>query len=45
MSTTVTKARPEAPAARPPAPRKTLTWQQLREALPGAVRKLDPRTQ
>lgn len=45
MSTTVTEARPEAPAARPPAPRKTLTWQQLREALPGAVRKLDPRTQ
>lgn len=45
MSTTVTDARPEAPAARPAAPRKTLTWQQLREALPGAVRKLDPRTQ
>ena len=45
MSTTVTEARPEAPAARPAAPRKTLTWQQLREALPGAVRKLDPRTQ
>lgn len=45
MSTTVTEARPETPAARPPAPRKTLTWQQLREALPGAVRKLDPRTQ
>ena len=45
MSTTVTEARPEAPAARTAAPRKTLTWQQLREALPGAVRKLDPRTQ
>ena len=37
MSTTVTEARPEAPAARPPAPRKTLTWQQLREALPGTT--------
>ncbi|RLY93889.1 K(+)-transporting ATPase subunit B [Kocuria tytonicola] len=44
MSTT-TGTRTASTAQRPAAPRKTLTVQQLREALPGAVRKLDPRTQ
>jgi len=36
---------PPAGAPAPAAPRKTLTAQQLRAALPGAARKLDPRTQ
>ncbi|QGX08346.1 potassium-transporting ATPase subunit KdpB [Janibacter melonis] len=43
MSTTTRTPAPAAPAARP-APRRTLTPAQLRAALPGAVRRLDPRT-
>lgn len=42
MSTTL-ETRPEAPAA--PAQRGGFTWEQVRSAIPGAFRKLDPREQ
>ncbi|TFB16713.1 potassium-transporting ATPase subunit KdpB [Microbacterium sp. 3H14] len=45
MSTITHTPSPETSEATPPAPRKTLTWAQVRAALPGALRKVDPRAQ
>ncbi|MEE1622873.1 potassium-transporting ATPase subunit KdpB [Zafaria sp. J156] len=45
MSTITPTPLAEAPHATTRAPRKTLTWAQIRTALPGALRKLNPRAQ
>ncbi|MDZ4044605.1 MAG: potassium-transporting ATPase subunit B, partial [Rhodoglobus sp.] len=45
MSTLTHTPVPEAPKSSAPARRKTLTWAQIQAALPGALRKLDPRAQ